>query len=127
MTSKNQLYSNPSDTFIGKVNHLILVNLDQSNISPDFLSRELKLSKMQIYRKIKSWTGKSTAVYIRYVRLSRSKHYLTTTDWPISQIAYEVGFQNHSYFTRTFNVEFGISPSKFRQDSREYEHMLSNI
>jgi AraC-like DNA-binding protein len=71
----------------------------------------LQLSNSQVYRKIKAITGKSTAVFIRSIRLQYAKELLKNTDKTISEIAYEVGFNNPSWFSRAFKEEFGYTPS----------------
>lgn len=75
------------------------------------LSRKMQLSESQIYRKLKAITGKSTAVFIRSVRLQKAKELLQTTDKTISETAYYVGFDDPSWFSRAFKEEFGFSPS----------------
>jgi len=71
----------------------------------------MHLSKSQVYRKLKAITGKSTAVFIRSVRLQYAKELIQTTNKTISEIAYDVGFNDPSWFSRAFKEEFGFSPS----------------
>lgn len=123
MISKNQNQTQYLDkrpiSFIDQVDNLILANLDDISFNPDSLSKRVGLSKMQVHRKIKIATGKSTALYIRYLRLNQAKNLLKETDWPISQVAYQVGFQDHSYFSRAFAKEFGMPPRTYRKTSIE--------
>lgn len=65
-----------------------------------------------MYRKLKSTTDKSTAIFIRSVRLQKAKELIETTDNTISEIAYQVGFNNPSWFSRAFKEEFGYPPSE---------------
>ena len=57
-------------------------------------------------------TGKSTAVFIRSVRLQKAIDLIRTTDKTISEIAYDVGFNDPSWFSRAFKEEFGYAPSE---------------
>ena len=66
----------------------------------------------QLYRKIKAITEKSTAVFIRSIRLQYAKELLSSHDKSVSEIAYEVGFNDPSWFSRAFKDEFGFSPSE---------------
>lgn len=75
------------------------------------LSIELGLSESQLYRKLKATSGKSTALFIRSIKIQKGKELLQTTDKTISEIAYEVGFNDPSYFSRAFKEEFGLPPS----------------
>jgi AraC-like DNA-binding protein len=75
------------------------------------LARKLHLSESQVYRKLKAISGKSIAVFIRSVRLQRAKELILTTDRTISEISYDVGFNDPSWFSRVFKEEFGFAPS----------------
>ena len=56
-------------------------------------------------------SGNSTAVFIRSVRLQYAKELIQSSDKSISEIAYDVGFNDPSWFSRAFKEEFGFSPS----------------
>ncbi len=71
----------------------------------------MHLSESQIYRKLKSITDKSTAVFIRSVRLQKAKELIQTSNKTVSEIAYKVGFNDTSWFSRSFKEEFGVPPS----------------
>ena len=53
--------------------------------------------------------------FVRKVRLHRAKALLQSTDRPIADVAYEVGFSDPSYFSRVFGKEFGTTPSALRK------------
>ncbi len=101
----------PETKFLQKAIKLIHEHLDDAAFGSVSLAHELHLSESQIYRKLKAITGKSTAVFIRSVRLQHSKELIQTTEKSISEIAYEVGFNDPSYFSRAFKEEFGFAPS----------------
>lgn len=67
--------------------------------------------QVHFYRKLKSITNKSTAIFIRSVRLQKAKELIQTSNKTVSEIAYEVGFNDPSWFSRSFKEEFGVSPS----------------
>ena len=117
MTQKMKMKSGRFSRFIDQVNAQILSKLGDPNFNLENLSQELSISKVQLYRKLKQTTGKSTALYIRYFRLCQAQQLLLQTDWPIYQIALEVGFEDHSYFSKSFALEFGLSPSTFRRQN----------
>ena len=98
--------------FIAKVIGFIHDELDNSNFSTAQLCFKLGLSESQVYRKLKAITGKSTAIFIRSVRLQKAKEFIETTDKTVSEIAYQVGFNDPSWFSRAFKEEFGFSPSE---------------
>jgi signal transduction histidine kinase/ligand-binding sensor domain-containing protein/CheY-like chemotaxis protein/AraC-like DNA-binding protein len=102
---------NPKLQFLKKVIKLIHKEIGDSSFGSEELAKKLLISESQIYRKIKAITGKSTAVYIRSIRLQYAKDLLINTDKTISEVAYDVGFNDPSWFSRAFKDEFGISPS----------------
>tara|TARA_R110002051_G_scaffold1700_3_gene9615 strand:+ start:1854 stop:5912 length:4059 start_codon:yes stop_codon:yes gene_type:complete len=102
---------NAETKFITKVIALIHEELDNSSFSSSELSSKLLLSESQVYRKLKAITGKSTAVFIRTIRLEAAKEQLQYTDKTVSEIAYAVGFNDPSWFSRAFKEEFGHPPS----------------
>jgi signal transduction histidine kinase/CheY-like chemotaxis protein/AraC-like DNA-binding protein len=102
---------NPKLQYLQKIVKLIQENIGDSNFGSEDLAKKLLVSESQIYRKIKAITGKSTAVYIRSIRLQYAKDLLINTDKTVSEVAYDVGFNDPSYFSRVFKDEFGYSPS----------------
>ncbi len=104
---------NPQTKFVQHVIKVVLAHLDDVNFGPTLLAEEMHLSESQIYRKLKSITDKSTAVFIRSVRLQKAKELIQTSNKTVSEIAYEVGFNDPSWFSRAFKVEFGVPPSNY--------------
>ncbi|MGB5436982.1 MAG: response regulator, partial [Maribacter sp.] len=101
----------PESKFLQKVIQAINEDLGNSAFGSGELSSKLHLSESQIYRKLKAITDKSTAVFIRSIRLQKAKEMIETTDKTISEIAYETGFNDPSWFSRAFKEEFGVAPS----------------
>ncbi|WP_178987345.1 hybrid sensor histidine kinase/response regulator transcription factor [Winogradskyella schleiferi] len=101
----------PETKFLQKVIQIIQSNIDDPNLGSRHVAQKMNLSESQTYRKLKAITGKSTAVFIRSVRLEKAKDLIQTTDKSISEIAYEVGFNDPSWFSRAFKEEFGQTPS----------------
>ena len=102
---------NPEIKFLQKVIQVIHAEIDNPSFGSRHIAQKLRLSESQIYRKLKAITGKSTAVFIRSVRLEKAKDLIQTTKKSISEIAYEVGFSDPSWFSRAFKDEFGHNPS----------------
>lgn len=121
-------YSNPSllssfgtdpqlqieDTFLQKIKAAVEKDITDASYGVPQLCADLHMSRPQIYRKIKALTNRSIASYIRLIRLLEAKNRLQQTGLSISEIAYQVGFSDASYFTRTFTEEFGHTPTDLR-------------
>ena len=104
----------PETKFLQKAIYFINEDITNSNFGSGDLANKLHLSESQLYRKLKAITDKSTAVFIRSVRLQKAKELILTTDKTISEIVYEVGFNNPSWFSKVFKDEFGSTPSQIK-------------
>lgn len=102
------------DAFMKKIREAVEQNLDDENFGAPELGKTLGMGRSSLYAKIKALTDRSPALLIRSIRLQKSKELLKTTELNISQVAFEVGFYDPSYFSRCFSQEFGLSPSQFR-------------
>jgi len=103
------------DTFLAKVHALVESKLDDSSFGIDQLCNALAMSRSQLHRKLKALSGRSASHYIRSIRLQKGREMLLNTDLGIAEIAYDVGFSDPNYFSRTFYKEFGINPSEVRK------------
>ena len=101
--------------FISRFREAAMQHLGDADLKMDDLGSELRLSRVQLYRKVKALTGKSPTDIIREMRLNRGHYLLCHTDRPISEIAYEVGFAVPSYFTTCFKKQYGINPTELRR------------
>ena len=100
--------------FIGRVINYINANIDDPNLNVENLAEELKLSRSQLYRKIKALTGQTANEFIRKIRLDKAKELLENGSETVSEVGYKVGFSTPSYFTRCFKSEFGKLPTEVK-------------
>ncbi len=91
---------------------LVTRHLNDSNFSVNFMTSQLGISRPQLYRKITDLTGRSPNQFLRDIRLRKALALIRENKYNVSEIAYEVGFGNPSYFTKRFQEKYGISPSK---------------
>lgn len=118
---QKQLEINPTEISITSVDEQFIrqsIDTVEQNISnPDFsvedLSRALHMSRVALYKKLLALTGKSPLDFIKTIRLKRAAQLLEKSQFTISEIAYEVGFNNPKYFARNFKKEFGLLPSEY--------------
>ncbi|MCB0554220.1 MAG: response regulator [Phaeodactylibacter sp.] len=103
------------DAFLQKLRLAVEAALNDQDLSVTALGPAVNLSQAQVYRKLKALTGKTPSQFIRSIRLQKAVELLETTSQNISEIAYQVGFNDPNYFTRTFHQEFGKAPSEFRK------------
>ena len=93
--------------FIARFKEAVEARLDESELSVEDLAADMNLSRVQLYRKVKSFTGSTPVELLRTARLKRGYQLLMTTDKSVSEIAYLVGFSAPSYFTKCFKEEYG--------------------
>lgn len=101
--------------FLQKLRHSVLEQLDKPDFGVPQLAQSALMSHTQVYRKLKALTDQTPSQFIRSIRLQKGKELLLTTDMTISEIAYEVGFSDPNYFSRTFNKEFNTPPRDLRK------------
>jgi len=89
-------------------------HLQDAQLSVEFLSRELGMSRSSLYGKVLELTGETPVEYIRSFRLEKAVGLLGKGSLSISQIAYEVGFSSPTYFTRAFKEKYKMLPSDYR-------------
>jgi CheY-like chemotaxis protein len=107
------------DTFYRKVLSILEANFDNTSFSNEELYRQMHMSRTQLHRKLAAVTGHSPNQLLLQIRLRNAKRLLTSTDAPVSEIAYSTGFNQPSYFARAFAKESGMSPSEYRAKQRQ--------
>ena len=91
---------------------IIQSNISNSNLNITFLVDKLGMSRPQIYRKIIQISGRSPVHFIRDIRLRKALALISKNTFSISEISYQVGYENPSYFSKCFLARYGVSPSK---------------
>ena len=107
-----------NDSLLENVLQIIDTYLSSDSFGVDKLSREVGMSERQLQRKLKAITNKSPIQLISSVRLHRAKELLLKRQKNISEIAFQTGFSNPSYFSKSFKKEFGLSPSELLNRGR---------
>ncbi len=111
----NQKQFLKNDSFLENVLQSIDTHLSDESFGVEMLCREIGISERQLQRKLKAITNKSPIQLISSVRLHRAKELLLGSENNITEIAFQTGFANPSYFSRRFKEEFGLSPSALLQ------------
>lgn len=99
--------------FVQRFKTLIEEKMGDSELNVEDLGKEMGLSRVQLYRKIKSLTNYAPNELLRMARLKRAASLLASSDMTVAEIGYEVGFTSPSYFTKCYKEQFGESPTEF--------------
>jgi len=100
--------------FLRKLNKLIEANIENSTYTVENLAKDLYISRVQLYRKVKAIFGISVSEHINNIRLEKSKELLKKNNQNISEIAYAVGFSSPNYYSTAFKNKYGITPKEYR-------------
>lgn len=108
--------SSPDDKFLAK-----LVSIVEDNISdPEFgtvkISREVGVSRTQLYRKMAALTEMTVKEFIRSIRLKKAAQLIVQDQVNISEAAYAVGFLQVAYFRKCFKEMYGMTPSEYAKN-----------
>ncbi len=90
-------------------------HLDNPDFNVKILADEVGMSHSNLYRKIKSISGKSANEFIRFIRLRKVAQLLISTDCNINEAAYTAGFNDIKYFREQFFKLFGTKPSDYKK------------
>lgn len=99
--------------FVERFKGLIEAKMSDSGLNVEDLGKDMGLSRVQLYRKIKSLTNYSPNELLRIARLKKASSLLASSDMTIAEVGYEVGFSSPSYFAKCYKEEFGESPTDF--------------
>lgn len=105
--------NNTDNSFLEKVVALVELQMENPDFDTDQLADALRMSRSQLYRKIKALTNRSVHDFILSLRMHKARELLLANEFSISEIAYKVGFTLPTNFTRSFNKQFGLTPTKF--------------
>ncbi len=98
-----------------KVMKVINDNLAEPTLDVEMLAKNVGLSRVHLYRKLKTLTNLSTRDFIRNIRIQQAARLLQDKKMNISDIAYSVGFNNLAHFSKSFKEQFGVSPKEYIQ------------
>lgn len=101
-----------------RIKQIIEDRLDDAALSVDELAGAVGLSRSQLHRRLVNSGGESPGRLIRHTRLRHAAELLRDTDRPVSRIAARVGYEDPAHFTRGFKRRYGVTPSRYRDETR---------
>ncbi|MBN1118964.1 MAG: response regulator [Bacteroidales bacterium] len=110
---KDIVLTSPDEKFLRKVIQVIERNIAKPDLDVDFLAKHVGVSRTQLYRKISALTDMAAKEFVKDIRLKRAAQLISQDKLNISEIAYEVGFNDISYFRKCFKEKFNMSASKY--------------
>jgi signal transduction histidine kinase/ligand-binding sensor domain-containing protein/DNA-binding response OmpR family regulator len=101
------------EQLIRKAIQIVEENIGDSDFSVEQFSDRLNMSRVHLYKKLISLTGKAPLEFIRVIRLQRAAQLLEKSQLTVAEVAYQVGFNNPKYFAKYFKEEYKVLPSAY--------------
>jgi signal transduction histidine kinase/AraC-like DNA-binding protein len=113
--AKSQLSKKTDRKFIIDFTGVVENNIGNEKFGVNDICKELGISRIQLYRKIKIILNCNVNDYIITTRLQKAKYYMQHENLTISEIAFKSGFSSAAYFSTVFKSKFGLTPKEFKQ------------
>jgi signal transduction histidine kinase/CheY-like chemotaxis protein/AraC-like DNA-binding protein len=110
---KKENVSEIDKSFMARFRKIIEDKLIDNELNVDEIGKNMGLSRVQLYRKIKSLTNYAPNELVRIIRLKAAEQLLINSEKTFSEIAYDTGFTSPSYFTKCFKEYFNESPTDY--------------
>ncbi len=113
---KSMAHSKADEKFLEALNELIVQNIDDADLDVNKLACMLNMTRVTLYRKIKSISQLTPAELINVTRLKKAAELLATGEKKVYEIADDVGFSSQSTFTRSFQKQFNKTPTEYMNE-----------
>ena len=101
------------EEFLNKTVEIIHQYISEPEFNIDLLAEYIKMNRRQLTHKIKTLTGQTVNEFVKTIRLNKAAELLLTTDYAVSEIAYQLGYNVPANFSRSFTKQFGKSPTEY--------------
>jgi CheY-like chemotaxis protein len=104
--------ADPEDGFLQKVRAVIEAYYSDEDFGLPQLCQIIGMSRSQLFRKMKALTDIAPSDLIRKHRLNKARALLESGSVNVSEAAWQTGFKDASYFSKLYQEEFGVAPSR---------------
>jgi DNA-binding response OmpR family regulator/two-component sensor histidine kinase len=108
--------SSMDKSFLTKAIEIVEKNITDEQFDTTKLAAEIGMSRGHLNVKLRALTGFASREFIRALRLKRAAQLIEQRSGTVSEIAYEVGFNSLSHFSKAFRESFGLLPSEYASD-----------
>lgn len=109
----NLVVNKLDEEFLDKAFKVAEKNIENPDFDSEQFANEMFLSRSQFHRKLQAITGQAPGEFVRIFRLKKAANLLLEKNLSITQIAFEVGFNSPSHFTKAFKQMFNCLPSEY--------------
>ena len=103
------------------IKHLLEVfedHVSDGAFSTEDFANEVGMSRSNLHRKLHALTNQPTHEFLRTLRLKRAAQLLSKSSASVTEVAYAVGFNHLSHFTKIFRQRFGQTPSEYLKNNQ---------
>jgi len=104
--------NNQDREFLRKIDLLVNENYSNPNFGVETMANDIGISRSLLHIKMKKLTGLSTLEYIKHARMKKAIR-LIKEGKNISEVAFQVGYNDPNYFSRAFKKEYKVTPTEF--------------
>ncbi len=102
--------------FLDQLTNVSIEMMKSGHISLDDVAGKLRMSRVQLNRKVRQITGDTTTNYVMRIRMNRARRLLRSDpSLSIYNVAWQCGFEDMAYFSRIFKRLYNITPSQYRK------------
>ncbi len=115
---RSMAHTKEDEHFLELLNDVICKNIDDIDMHVERLATIMNMSRITLYRKIKAISVLTPQEIINLTRLKKAAELLLDGSYKMYEIADRVGFSSQSNFTRSFQKQFGITPTEYLQSKQ---------
>ncbi len=112
---------------IKELEDAVEANLTNEQFGVESLAEIVHMSRSGLHRRLKAINGQSVSQFIREYRLGKAKELLNDPSLSVSEVAYRVGFNSPTYFSKSFSDLYGYPPGESKLKSLQVTESDSKI
>jgi ligand-binding sensor domain-containing protein/signal transduction histidine kinase/DNA-binding response OmpR family regulator len=113
MVPENIAFNTLDEEFLKQAINIVEDHLADSEFSVDIFSKQIGMSRSNLYLKLKAITGESAMDFIKRIRFKKAVELMQSKRYTIAQVTYMCGFNSPSYFSTAFKQHYGCMPSEY--------------
>lgn len=110
---RSMAHTKADEHFLEKLDAAICKNIEDTHLDVEKIAKAMNMSRITLYRKVKAISVLTPLEVITITRLKKAAELLAEGTYKIYEIADRVGFSSQSNFTRSFQKQFGITPTEY--------------
>ncbi|NIA31535.1 MAG: response regulator, partial [Actinobacteria bacterium] len=103
------------EKFLQHAIEIVEEHISDEKFDVGMFCEKVGMSRSQLFRKLKALTSQTPLEFIRTIRLKRAAQLLEKSQFTVTEICYQVGFNYPSHFTQHFHAQFGVAPKEYRK------------